>query len=283
MEWLKDKKNTPIVIGLAVFLFLAGGGLIAWEAGAFTPAPAALPATGAFGRPLAAGAPTMPPGPMSPGSPPNSMSSGPMTAGGPPSNMGSAPGPFGSNSPAGARTASAPGKIPTGPAAPVLVNPGKGPDPFYIPGGQKVLTKRMLASSGATGTNGMKVPLREILPVFNLFKPEAPAPPPEVTLAAQPAAPPPNLKVIGIVNSADGIYAILEVNGQSQTVKPGDSLLDGSKVGAIQTTSVTVRTSGGATITVPLTVGSGQSDDTQNGPGNNPGMNGGQPFGQGNL
>ena len=35
MEWLKDKKNLPIVVALAVFFFLGAGGLIAWELGLF--------------------------------------------------------------------------------------------------------------------------------------------------------------------------------------------------------------------------------------------------------
>ena len=35
MEWLKDKKNLPIVAAMAVFVILIAGGLIAYTLGAF--------------------------------------------------------------------------------------------------------------------------------------------------------------------------------------------------------------------------------------------------------
>jgi len=36
MDWLKDKKNLPIVVVLAVIVFAAAGGLIALILGAFS-------------------------------------------------------------------------------------------------------------------------------------------------------------------------------------------------------------------------------------------------------
>ena len=44
MEWLKDKKNLPIVVALAVVVFLVAGGLIALELGAVQRQRAAAPA-----------------------------------------------------------------------------------------------------------------------------------------------------------------------------------------------------------------------------------------------
>ncbi len=70
------------------------------------------------------------------------------------------------------------------------------------------------------------------------------------------------------------------MNGESQSVKPGDSLLDGSKVLSIQTNSVTIRSADGATTSVPLTSGSGGGDQSQNGQNGQDQNGGGQPFGE---
>lgn len=253
MEWLKDKKNLPIVVGLAAFFFIAAGGLIAFELGLFSGGGGAPPAS-----PARMGTA---PGPPGTGGAPVGMGT-PMGVGTPMPTMPGAK---------GMKPATPPnGKTAATPATPVVVNPASGPDPFSIPGGQQMMAKRLAVGKSA------KPALRDMIPVFNLFKVQV-----AVTLPPPPPPPPPNvptnIQVIGIVNSAGGIYAILNVSGQSQSVKPGDSLQDGSKVTAIQQNSVSFRSSSGSVFTVPLTGGSDQPDQSQSGTDPS-GMNGGQGF-----
>lgn len=245
MEWLKDKKNLPIVVALAVFLLLGAGGLIAWELGAFNGSSAVTqtPVT-PITTPPPGGAPGYPPG-------------GP--GGYPPA------GPSGAPLPRGTRSIAAQG-IPRGvPGVPVVVampkisannvNPGVGPDPFSIPYGAK-----KLAASNAR-LLGPKLPLRDAIGALNLFTIRPPAPPPVPNIPGfdtqangqpDPAA---NYRLSGVITGTDGINAILEVGGQSQSVKPGDSLPDGSRVQNIQTTSITLRTTSGGVINLPLSAG----------------------------
>lgn len=277
MDLLKDKKKLPLVIGLAVFVLLGAGGLIALELGAFNPPPAVVPtpvASSSSGPGSRPGTPDVVPGGPRPGGPPAPF------GGTPTQQVASRFGPPRPGAPV----------APAAPVAPVLVNPASGPDPFNIPGG----TKRIAARTPLV----VKAPLRAILPAYNLFQLHPPAPPP-------PPIPPDlgngngqaqALPVIiqGIVKGDDGIYAIASVNGQSQTIKPGDSLLDGSRVVNIQDTGVTIRSATGVEQTVPISNGGtpgdqgngqgyGQPGDQSNGRGGAPpdGFgNGPQPFNQ---
>ena len=251
MEWLKDKKNLPIVAALMVFLLLGAGGLIAWELGLFNGSPAVTQAP-----PVPTGGGSVPGGPgyVPSGPPPGYPSRG---FGGP-------------SAPVGPRGRTIPG-IPRGlPGAPATaraataavpkitagnVNPAVVRDPFGIPNGAK-----KLAAANAR-LLGPKLPLRDVIGPLNLFSIRPPAPPPAPSIPgfnpsangqADPAA---NYRLAGIITGTDGINAILEVGGQSQSVKPGDSLPDGSQVQNIQTTSITLRTAGGAVINLPLSAG----------------------------
>ena len=277
MDWLKDKKNLPIVVGLAVFVLLAAGGLVAFE-------------TGLVGgtQPEAAITPTASPG-MSPGSPGASpggpgMSGSGIRPGMSSSSLGMPQTGMTSAAPGGSRTAAV---VPAVPVAPKMVNPGIGPDPFGIPGGQKVLARQInaaLIASSASGSYaaGMPLPLREILPRFDLFTIHPPAPPPIVDGPGNDPGSQ-NYILTGILNSDGGILAILETGGQSQQVKPGDALPDGGKVLSIQTSSVTLRTPGGTTVNIPLSSGAGVTDQMQNGQNGqdpNAGNFPGQPLGQ---
>jgi len=58
-------------------------------------------------------------------------------------------------------------------------------------------------------------------------------------------------RVSGILHSTDGVYAVLETNGVSQTVQPGDDV-GGAKVIAIQDDGVTLKTTDNVTLHVPL-------------------------------
>ena len=266
MEWLKDKKNLPIVVALAVFFVLAAGGLIAFELGAFNGSSSAAP------TPIASGTP-----PPTPGGAPMPMRVGPM----PPRGM---PG-----MPSGVRgMPTAPGPAAANPAAKLpaksdAVNPAVGPDPFYIPGGQRKIASEQAAAAGP------KLSVRDRIGPLDLFQihvPEPPAPPiiptdnsGGISPGTQTnAAPLPRFS--GVITGENGINAILESGGQSQTVKPGDTLPDGSQVQSIQTTSVTLRTAGGAVVSLPLSAGTPDQGTTS--PNGQPQFNqyGQPPFNQ---
>jgi len=263
MEWLKDNKNRPIVAGLIVFLLVAAGVAIAWETGAFS------------GSPPVASAPVGPPGSMAPGGP----GGPPGMPGGPPGMLGGPPGmpvgiPRGVSS---ARPAAA--TVTTVVKKPVNTNPAIGPDPFQIPNGAQKIAKLNTALAGP------KLPLRDAIGPLNLFQIHPPAPPPVPvlpdvgggqggnTVTPDPAS---HYRLSGIINGTDGINAIVEVDGQSQSVKPGDSLSDGTKVTNIQATSVTLRTTGGAAVNLQLSAGTpDQGTSNFQGPNN---FNGQGPF-----
>jgi hypothetical protein len=256
MDWLKDKKNLPKVVGLAVFVLLAAVGLIAFETGLFSPRPAAAPAITASGM----GQPLMPGSQLS------------ISPGGP--SMGR---PLeGNRNPIGMQGSQMASALPKTPLAPKLLNPGVGPDPFSIPGGAKNYAKQVNSALLGNGS-GMPPLLRDILPRIDLYRIPPPSPPPFVVVpSSDPASQ--IYKLTGVLNSEGSVLAILETNGQSQTVKPGDSLSDGGKVVSIQDTSVTLRTPGGTTVSIPLSTGAGAPDQYQNGQNEQNGQNG--QFGQ---
>lgn len=254
MDWLKDKKNLPIVVGLAVFVLVVTGLLIAFETGLFSPAPALTPVASGVG-------PGMGP-PLAPGSRP-SIGPGMPSLGRPLE---------GSRGPTSMRSPQMASALPKTPVAPKLVNPAVGPDPFSIPGGQKNYARQVNAALVGSAS-GMPPLLRDILPRNDLFTIPPPSPPPVVVLPnSDPGSQ--NYKLTGVMNSDGSILAILETNGQSQTVKPGDSLSDGGKVVSIQDTSVTLRTPSGSTVSIPLSTGAGVPDQFQNGQNEQNGQNG---------
>ena len=241
MEWLKDKKNLPIVVGLAVFVFLAAGGLIAFELGAFSGGSSSPLATTPTAVPVASGYPGGRPGGYPSGAP-----SGVRPGGAP----GGYPGGYPGGAPSGVRpTPAAPGlrtasaaKVPAA-AVPTVVNPMVGPDPFALPIGHKPAAP----ASGLTVAGVVRPSLRGAIPPLDLYALRPPSPQASGSFnlpneADQLLA---STRVSGIVNAADGIFAVVEVNGTSQTVKPGDSLPDGSKVASIQSSGVTLHTPGG--------------------------------------
>ena len=266
MDWLKDKKNLPKVVGLAVVVLLAAVGLIAFETGLFTPSPAAVPVASVSGM----GSPS------GPGSSP------------PPGGSGFSVRPReGSRNPIGMQSPQMASALPKTLAAPKLINPAIGPDPFNIPGGAKNYAKQVNAALLGSGS-GMPPLLRDILPRVDLYTIPPPSPPPAVVAPnSDPASQ--IYKLTGVLNSGGSVLAILETNGQSQTVKAGDSLSDGGKVVSIQDTSVTLRTPGGTTVSIPLSAGAGAPDQSQNGQNDQNGQFGqmqnqqnfpGQQFGQ---
>lgn len=243
-EFLKDKKNLPIIVGIAVFFLLAMGGLIAFEAGLFP-----------SGTSTAAVPPAPPrtdyPGSLPPGAP-GSVPQDPRGSTLPPGPGG--PNPSGAGTPVAATTALAgvPGLNEARPGS-TAPNPS-GPNPYSIPNGRKLLAQRNGPAVGALA-------LRDRLPRVDLYTLPPPTP---VLVGGNTYGNGQNLQLLasnyrlsGIVNGPDGnINGILEVGGQSQTVKPGDSLPDGSTVESITGTGLILRTPGGTPITITQSNGS---------------------------
>ena len=259
MEWLKNKKNLPIIVALTVVLFVAAGGAIAWELGAFS------------------GSSTASSAPLAPSGPPGSIPSGSLPPSGmPPRGPGGPPGSMPPGIPRGVAISRPLTAVPiTVVKKPTNVNPAVGPDPFKIPDGARKLALRNALLAGP------KLPLRQAIGPLNLFQihpPVPPAPPVVVdpnidvrnTVTADSSS---RLRLSGIINGTDGINAIIEVDGQSQSVKPGDTLSTGERVTNIQANSVTLRTAGGAALNLQLSAGTPDQGNTQ---GNN--FNGQAPF-----
>lgn len=252
-EKLKDKKNLPIIVGIAVFLLLAMGGLIAFEAGLFPTgtSTAAVPPSNTGTVP---GGLPPPPGGVTPLGRGNSLPPGP-----------GGPNPFGAGTPAAPTTALA-GVPGLNEARPGVTTPNAaGPNPYNIPNGRILLAQR---NGPAVGN----LPLRDRLPRVDLFTLPSPT-------SALPSVDPygrgqdtqalaANYRLSGIVNGADGnINGILEVGGQSQTVKPGDTLPDGSTVESLTGTGLILRTPGGTPLTITLSNGSDSPPNGQGYPG----------------
>ncbi len=253
MEWLKDKKNLPIVAALAVFVLLGAGGFIAFYLGAFSGSTAPAPPQVA----------------TRPGPP-----SGPVPGGYSPSGPGGYPGgpPLGSRPPSGLPAGRTVSGLVAVPKNPNLANPKIGPDPFGIPNSAQKLAKLRRDALP------VKLPIRDVIGPLNLFRlrpPTPPAPPlptNQVSSATGGIDPANNYRLSGIINGPDGINAIIETGGQSQSVKPGDNLPDGTNVRNIQATSATLKTTTGSVFTLTLSAG---NPDTGGGNGFNNGFNGG--------
>lgn len=116
------------------------------------------------------------------------------------------------------------------------------PDPFVIPG------ERVVAPPKPTVTSFAPTPV-----VTNWAPPIVKAPPPPPTPQTATAALPDD-RVSGIMLN-NGVYAIMDADGQSQVVQPGDTLPGGEKVVSIQSDSVTLRTPEDQTVNLPLSAG----------------------------
>lgn len=261
-EWLKDKKNLPIVAALMVVMLLVAGGVIALESGAFESKPAATPFSAQ--QTIPGGPPVGTGGPPSPGRPPT---------GGPPTSR--RPG-LPSRLPQRGALGTAAATAAVTPKSDI-VNPLVGPDPFKIPGGaQKEANARAAVA-------GPKPALRNVIGPLNLFQIRPPTPPPTPSVFdTQRGGEQPNLaanyRLSGLINGPDGNNAILEVGGQSQSVKPGDTLADGTNVQSIQSTSVTLKSTNGSIFVLPLSAGTpDQGTIPFNGQPQYPGGFNGQP------
>lgn len=166
-----------------------------------------------------------------------------------------------------ASAAGAPGKKPGAVKVASLVGAPAGarPDPFVIPGVRAYVPPKPSVVSFAP------TPI-----VTNFVPPLPPAPRPPVTGPAT-VAELPNDRVSGIMLN-NGVYAIMDADGQSQVVQPGDTLPGGEKVVSIQSDSVTLRTVDNQTVNLPLSAGASTATGNMGYPGGMPASyNGGGP------
>ena len=239
-EWLKDKKNLPIIATIGALVLLGSIALILFETGAIggSAPPTAAPPPVVSQRPGA----SVPAGGLSPaGAPPPPIPGRPP--GIPPAGV--PPGP--SRPGASAATAAGAPRAPVGP-----VNVTKGPDPF------KVASYRPPKSLNVALANLFRV--RNIAPpVYIQSYPSQNKLVSSVTqggkqndalleLTPQVSR---NMRMSGVIFTDNAIKAVLETNGVSQQVQPGDSV-EGGRVVSIQADGLVLRTSDNRLLRVPL-------------------------------
>jgi hypothetical protein len=266
MEWLKDKKNQPIVAGIGILILVLAIVAVLFETGVIGGSAQTPPLT-----PIATSGY---PGGTYPGAPPNSgYPGGPsMTAGYPggtggmrspypgmpgapgamypgmPGAPGSMyPGMPGAPGQMGVAAAGVPGaltgKLSAGkPAADV----SKGLDPFNVPVKLGVNVPKPVR----VAVNSM-IPFEEIVklkPSGTTQEPLTPGHVPNILITPQESA---TMRVSGVVQTSTGVHAVLEASGRSQDVQPGDSVA-GGKVVSIQSDGLMLRGDDGTLVHVPL-------------------------------
>jgi hypothetical protein len=231
MNWLQDKKNQPFVITIAIVLLLGAGGLFAWQNGMFT---APVPAASA---PVAQTVPTTP-SVETPAPPPPAP---PVKAAAPPTDKAAA-------KPGAAATAAAAGGDPTA----ILV--GTGPDPFHLPGTPATSKLKDQPPPPPTPLPQIPDPLLarwHDLPVSS--GQVANVGHPVITTAMADTS---GRRMSGVL-FGNGVYALLEANGKTEAVQPGDTV-DGGTVVSIDATSLTLKTDNNKLVTVSLSGGNDQ-------------------------
>jgi len=225
-EWLKDKKNLPIVAAIGALVLIGAIVLILFETGVLPPQPA--PTAVAVSSPNAA-----PPGVLPAGAPPSQMVPGGMqTRSIPP---GAAPG----------QAAAAGLKTPAPP-----LNAAKGPDPFKVPGYHPFRVSQAAVDALRVRNALPLVFIQQYTPKDQLMLKTK-----RGTQAVNPLTTTPevssSMRMSGVITSDNSIKALLESNGVSTQVQPGDTV-DGGKVLSIQADGLTLRTSDNRLVRVPL-------------------------------
>lgn len=190
MDWLNDKKNQPIVIGAFVLILIVAG-FIVWKTNFAGKSPSSDTSTSMPAQPN----PTTPPGP---GVPPSSAPAPTPSQPQPIAQAGSRP------APAGAR----PGANVMALAVPME---SWRADPFLPVGYKPPIVVRK------------PVPYLEDFPIPDLPRWK----PPTATENRVVYAPQPMRRMAGLLLSGR-VYAILESNGKTEVVQPGDRLNDGT-------------------------------------------------------
>lgn len=224
MNIFKDKKNTPIIVGLVVVVAIVAVFFSLYATGNLGGSGSTDTAAAPNPSPSTASAPAQP---MRAGSIPGTPSAGPAPLANP--------------------SAAVSGKSDAAPSAkkPALMLTTK--DPFRLP---KVKNE----DPGATGRAVAALSRAQIpaLSIASYRSRDSIKPPSSISPIA---APNPNQRVSGVLYS-NGIYAILETNGNSESVRPGQAV-EGGRVVSIQSDGLTLLTDDKQTVKVPLAPGGG--------------------------
>jgi hypothetical protein len=297
MDWLKDKKNLPFVIAGVVILIIVGVTLTLFETGVFNqsnPTPATPPQiSSAPGGPTVPGAPGMPgaPGTTTTANLPPGAPGAPGMPGGMPRGLRTGKHHLGASQHQKALAAQ------TASAAPAAATPGSlkpintatVSDPFALPSFSK--TKLVAGITKAIAT--ALPPLRGIVPDQNIYSgvsAESQLPPlPKMAsllpgMGRNPYQVASLPRLAGVINF-NGVHAIVQSPYGSESVNPGDHIGGVGRVVSIQPSSITVKTSDGQTVQIPITAGNpnqyGGPGGYPGGPGGYPGAPGGYPGGPG--
>lgn len=238
-EWLKDKKNLPIIAIISSVALIGALVLVLFENGTFAPRPVDTPvsissgpgAPGASRRLLGSAAP--PPGVVAPRL--GVSSAGPGVPSGPP--VGTAPG----------QTAAGVGGVP---APPAPLNAAKGPDPFKVPGYHPFRVSQAAVDALRVRNSLPPISIQRYPPKDALVPPALKGGPAAQTFSLTPEVSA-SMRMSGVITSADSVKALLESNGVSTQVQPGDTV-DGGKVLSIQPDGLTLRTADNRLVRVPL-------------------------------
>lgn len=224
-EWLKDKKNLPIVSAIGAFVLIGAIVLILWEAGILPPKPAPTPIPAANG---------IPPGILPRAYPPAQQAA----YGGPPGTaaQGTVPGQ--------AAALAAGAKVPAPP-----LNVAKGPDPFKVPGYRPFRLSQTVLDALRVRNTLPPVFIQQYTPKDALVTKSKGGVQPIATQTAPEVSS--TMRMSGVITSDTSIKALLESNGVSTQVQPGDTV-DGGKVLSIQPDGLILRTSDSRLVRVPL-------------------------------
>jgi len=138
--------------------------------------------------------------------------------------------------------------VPGAPGAPGTTAPldvANGPDPFKVP---QPLPDKSLQTATTRGVSSLpQIPS----PFLSTWQPPKPPAPP---VAPNPVASTSSLlagrRMAGVLYG-NGVYAILETNGKSQAVQPGDTV-DGGKIISIEADGITLKTLDDKVIKIPM-------------------------------
>jgi hypothetical protein len=261
VNFFKEKKNLPIIVGVLVVLILGGAGAGLYFAG-MLPWSAKSPSA-ASSQPQPSPAAETPPVVMPSGPPVK-----PVVASGDQAAAHAKSKPLGGTAPLAAARAASRAKSAQAAAKPKAVNPAlvayvpptnilKGPDPFKIPPAPYAPKTAPVWVSSAPPLPGVYI-ARYPTPVTAGGEPVRPL---TIDLAGKQTLS--SARVSGIIQTDTGVQAILETNGQSQAVQPGDQVADG-KVISIQSDGLTLRRPDGSVVVVPLNGGNSEESQPQN-------------------
>lgn len=295
-QWLNDPKNRPIVYGIAGLVMVGAIVFILFQLQVFGGPqpymPAIAPTQTAAGSPPAGPPPGTSPNGLAPGPGPGTSQQNARVASGPGSQtnppfagrlpggrpMGAPPGAPGFASAPGSAGSSAPGPQEVA----VASVPDARADPFAPYGG--VIAIRHI-DRPRVDTFAPSVLITDYVP---------PTPPTSLLVASTPAmgtqqANPASLigRVSGVM-LGNGAYALIDNNGQSSVLQPGDPVPGGGQLISIESDSISVKING-QIVKVPISTDENTPPGSQQGPpGNNygpPGNNNGPPgnnYGNGN-